>query len=80
LLVYFKTPIAFASKGLTQTEIGYAVIEKEMLDILFGCKRFHQFTYGREVIVYCDHIPISAIIKIPMSAAPPATSSVKKNS
>ena len=67
-------PIAFASKSLTQAEIGYAQIEKELLAILFGCKRFHQYTYGRRVTVHSDHKPISAIMRKPISAAPPRLS------
>ena len=42
-------PIAFASKSLTETEKGYAQIEKELYAILIGLKRFHQFTYGRRI-------------------------------
>ena len=63
-------PIAFASEILTKSEMLYAQIEKELLGILFGCKRFHQFTYGRQVICHCDHKPIAAIMKKPLSAAP----------
>lgn len=33
--------IAFASKSLTQSEVQYAKIEKEMIAILFGFKCFH---------------------------------------
>ena len=73
-LMQNEQPIAFASKSLTQTEIGYAVIEKEMLAILFGLNRFHQYTYGREVTVHCDHKPISSIMKKPLSACPPRLS------
>ena len=36
-------PIAFASICLTQTEFSYSQNEKELLAILFGCKRFHQY-------------------------------------
>lgn len=64
-------PIAYASKSLTTTEIGYAQIEKELLAILFGCRRFNQFTYGRKFTVYTDHKPITSIVKKPLSAAPP---------
>ena len=64
-------PIAYASKSLTASEKLYANIERELLAVVFGCKRFHQFTYGRHVTVHSDHKPISAIMKKPLSAAPP---------
>jgi hypothetical protein len=64
-------PVAYTSKTLTQTESGYANIEREMLAILYGCKRFHQYVYGRHVTVHSDHKPLSAIMKKPLSAAPP---------
>ena len=64
-------PIAYASKSLTKTEQGYAQIEKELLAILFGCKRFHQYTYGRPIRVHTDHKPIVSIMKKPLSAASP---------
>ena len=35
-LMQEERPIAFASKNLTQTEVGYAQIEKELLAIVFG--------------------------------------------
>ena len=66
-----ERPIAFAPKSLTQTEVGYAQIEKELLAIVFGLKRWNQFTYGRHVSVHSDHKPISAIMKNPLSTAPP---------
>ncbi len=64
-------PVAYASKILTQTERNYANIEREMLAIVFACQRFHQYIYGRHVIVHSDHKPLSAIIKKPLHAAPP---------
>lgn len=51
-------PIAYASRALTETEKGYAQIEKELLAVLFGTERFHQFTYGRPVEVQSDHKPL----------------------
>ena len=44
-------PVAYASRALTETEKGYAQIEKELLAVLYGMERFHQFTYGRPVEV-----------------------------
>ena len=63
-------PVAFASKSLTPAEIKYAQIEKEMLSILFGCKKFHHYLYGREVQVRTDHKPLVAIHGKPLSQAP----------
>ena len=50
-------PIAYASRCLTKTEENYAQIEKELLAIVFGIRRFHQYTFGREVTVQTDHKP-----------------------
>ena len=56
-------PVAFASKSLTQTQKAYAQIEKQLLAILFGCEKFHEYLYGRKVIVESDHKPLEAITK-----------------
>ena len=63
-------PVSYASKTLTQTKIGYAQIEKEMLGTLFGAKRFHKYIYGRRVTVESDAKPLSSIAKKPLSSAP----------
>ena len=63
-------PVAFSSKTLTSSEVNYAQIEKEMYAIVFGCKRFHHFVYGRPVIVETDHKPIESIMKKTLYAAP----------
>ena len=38
--------VAYASKALTKSQQKYAQIEKEMLAIVFGCTRFHEYIYG----------------------------------
>lgn len=38
-------PVAYASRSLTDTEVNYAHIEKEMVAILFGVERFEQCVY-----------------------------------
>ena len=63
-------PIAYASKSLTPSEVNYAQIEKEMYAILFGCRKFHHFVYGRKVHVQCDHLPIISIFRKSINSAP----------
>ena len=63
-------PIAYASRALTDTETRYAQIEKEMLAIVFSLEKFHQYTFGRLVIVRSDHKPLESILKKPLSSAP----------
>ena len=64
-------PVAYASKSLTQAEVNYAQIEKEMFAILFGCKRFHQYVYGHRITVETDHKPLVTIMRKPIHSAPP---------
>jgi hypothetical protein len=61
-------PIAYASRAPTDTEKGYA--EKELLAVVFGTERFHQFTYGRSVEVQSDHKPLESIMTKPLLSAP----------
>ena len=63
-------PIAYASRALTTTETNYAQIEKELFAIVFGVERFHQYTYGRKVVVDSDHKPLETIFGKPLVSAP----------
>ena len=63
-------PIAYASRALTDAETRYAVIEKDMLAIVFAMEKWHQFTYGRSVVVNSDHDPLEAITKKSLDKAP----------
>ncbi|XP_026054529.1 uncharacterized protein K02A2.6-like [Carassius auratus] len=71
VLLQDQKPIAYASKSLTPTEENYAQIEKELYAVVFGCKRFHAYVYGRKVIVESDHKPLEPILRKPLAAAPP---------
>ena len=63
-------PIAYKSRALSVTEGRYATIEKEMLVIVWGLEKFHQYTYGRKVQVHSDHKPLEVIMKKPLALAP----------
>ena len=55
---------------MSSSEKNYAQIEKEMLAILFGLNKFHNFTYGRNVTVVTDHKPLVSIVKKALTSAP----------
>ena len=63
-------PVAFASRAMNDTQRRYAQIEKELLAIVFGCKRFHQYVYGKTITVETDHKPLECIFRKPLSQAP----------
>ena len=51
-------PVSYASKSLTNTEIRYSNIEREMLGVVFALTRIHHYTYGRAITVVTDHKPL----------------------
>ena len=63
-------PVQYASRALNETEKRYSQIEKEMLSVVFGLTRFHTYTYGRNVTVYNDHKPLTAVLKRPVGENP----------
>lgn len=66
-----ERPIAYASRTLTNAERnGYAMIEKEMAAIVFGCARFHQMLIGNQTTVRTDHKPLIDITSKPLISAP----------
>lgn len=72
VLMQNNHPVSYASKSLTDTEINYGQIDKEFIAILFALKKFHNFVYGRHVIIQTDHKPLVSLMnkdicKIPSS-------------
>lgn len=65
-------PVAFYSRSLNDAEQRYAQIEKEMLSIVFACKKFHNYVYGRQFLVETDHKPLVAIMEKPLCGIPSA--------
>ncbi|KAF0036506.1 hypothetical protein F2P81_011818 [Scophthalmus maximus] len=64
-LMQKSKPVALASRALTQTERGYAQIEKESLVMVFS-----MYTYGCKVTVQSDHKPLETIVRKPLLSAP----------
>lgn len=59
-------PIAFASRKLTETEQHWAQIEKEMLSIVFGVTKFHEWMFGYSIRVVTDHKPLVPLMNKPV--------------
>lgn len=47
-------PVAYASKGLTETEMKFGQTEKEVLAIVWATERFHYYLYGRKFQILTD--------------------------
>ncbi|KAK2715001.1 hypothetical protein QYM36_009858 [Artemia franciscana] len=62
--------VGFASRALSTTEQNYSQLEKELYAIVFGCKHFHHYIYGRKTIVTTDHRPLETILSRPLHTAP----------
>ena len=62
-------PFAYANRALTETETHYTQIEKELLSVMFGLEKFHQYTYDRPVTVHSDHKPLEVIVTKPLHRA-----------
>ena len=63
-------PVAFDSRALMETESRYANIEQEILAVVFGCERFHNFLFGQDFIVESNHNPLESIHLKHLSSAP----------
>ncbi|XP_047987077.1 uncharacterized protein K02A2.6-like isoform X1 [Leguminivora glycinivorella] len=70
VIFHGKNPIAYSSKSLTSTQKNYAQIEKELYAIVYGCKKFHQYIYGKTIQVETDHQPLVTLFKKPLSDVP----------
>ena len=54
-------PVASASRSLTSSEKNYVAIELECLAIVFACRKFDQYIYGKKTVVETDHKPLEVI-------------------
>jgi hypothetical protein len=57
-------PISYASRTLNNAERNYPTVEKELLAIVWGCKYFRQYLYGRTFTVVTDHRPLTWIFSV----------------
>lgn len=70
VLMQHGKPVRFLSKALTQAEMNYSNIERELLAVLFACEKLHNYTFGRPITIHTDHRPLELIFLKPISLAP----------
>jgi len=54
--------IYYASKVLNDAQVNYAIIEKEMLAIVYALEKFRSYLVGSKVIIYTDHTAIKYLL------------------
>ncbi len=62
-----ERPVFFASRMMTDAEIKWAQIDKELLAIAWALERLDNFVYGQKIRVRTDHKPLLGLIKKPMA-------------
>ncbi len=69
-LIQEHGPVTYASKAINETQCRDAQIEKVLLAVVFACKRFDHYVYGKSITVESDHKPLEAIFQKLSSPAP----------
>jgi transposase InsO family protein len=66
MLMQEGEPVYFASRHLTETEMKYPQIEKELLAIVWAFERLDLYTYGHRVKTFTDHKPLIGLREKPL--------------
>ena len=71
-------PVEFAAKSLTECQQRYSQIEKEFLALMFACKRFKYYCWGRgKVTVETDHQPLLGLFRKDISELTPRLAAMR---
>lgn len=57
-------PIAYASRTFINAEKNYSTTQKELLPIVWGCKQFRQYLYGRKFTIVTEHKPLTWVFNV----------------
>lgn len=71
MLLQLYHPVAYAIRALNSVEQKYPQIDKELLAIEYGSKKYHTYAYVRNIGIRTDHQPLKSITKKPLWMASP---------
>jgi transposase InsO family protein len=57
-------PVGYASRVLTKAERNYSTIERELTAIVWACRQFRPYVWGRKLTIVTDHKPLTWIFKM----------------
>jgi len=57
-------PISYASRMLTNSEKNYSTTEKELLAIVWSCKQYRPYLYGRKFTIVTDDKPLTWVFNM----------------
>jgi hypothetical protein len=57
-------PISYASRTLNNAEKNYSTTEKELLAIVWGCKQYRPYLYGRKFTILTDHKTLTWVFNL----------------
>ncbi|KAK2702370.1 hypothetical protein QYM36_019021 [Artemia franciscana] len=63
--------VAYAPWALKKIEQKYSQLKQKLYAVVYGCKYFHHYLYGRRVTVRTYHQPLETIVSKPVHKAPP---------
>lgn len=65
-----NNPISYVSRSLSDTEKNFAQIERELLSLIFGTRKYHHFIYARDIEILTDHKPLVTLFEKSIAAIP----------
>ena len=54
-------PVSYWSRALRTAEKNYSTVEKELLAVVEGVKRYYFYLYGEEFVIETDHLPLASL-------------------
>ena len=71
VLMQDGNPVCYASWSLSDTELRYSNIERELPAACWSLERFSHYVFGKQVVVKTDHKPLERIWKKRIPSASP---------